>query len=72
MKNNDTVFVDVNPGINTTITVKYNKVRRKAVFNPLDYVAAGIVTGASNRWYSRFNKINDHKLTTGDKSNSYV
>ena len=31
LKNNDTVFVDVNTGINTTITVKYNKTRRKAV-----------------------------------------
>ena len=41
LKTNDTVFVDVNPGINTTITVKYNKIRRKAVFNPLDYAAAG-------------------------------
>ena len=36
LKNNDIVFMDVNPGINTTVTVKYNKVRRKAIFNPLD------------------------------------
>ena len=67
MKNNDTVFVDVNPGINTTITVKYNKIRRKAVFNPLDYVAAGIVTGAATGGIRDSITINDHKLKTGDK-----
>ena len=67
MKNDDTVFVDVNPGINTTITVKYNKIRRKAVFNPLDYVAAGIVTGAATGGIRDSITINDHKLKTGDK-----
>ena len=67
MKNNDTVFVDVNPGINTTITVKYNKIRRKAVFNPLDYVAAGIVTGAATGGIRDSISINDHNLKTGDK-----
>ena len=25
LKNNDIVFMNVNPGINTTVTVKYNK-----------------------------------------------
>ena len=67
LKNNDTVFVDVNPGINTTITVKYNKIRRKAVFNPLDYVAAGIVTGAATGGIRDSISINDHNLKTGDK-----
>ena len=67
LTNNDTVFVDVNTGINTTITVKYNKVRRKAVFNPLDYVAAGIVTGAATGGIRDSININDHKLTTGTK-----
>ena len=45
------LFVDVNPGLTTTITVKYNKVRRKAVINPLDYVAAGITTGRQFQVY---------------------
>ena len=67
LTNNDTVFVDVNTGINTTITVKYNKVRRKAVFNPLDYVAAGIVTGPPTGGIRDSININDHKLTTGTK-----
>ena len=59
--------MNVNPGINTTITVKYNKIRRKAVFNPLDYVAAGITTNASNGGIRDSITINDHKLKTGDK-----
>ena len=67
LKNNDTVFVDVNTGINTTITVKYNKTRRKAVFNPLDYVAAGIVTGAATGGIRDSIEIKDHRLTTGTK-----
>ena len=67
LTNNDTVFVDVNPGINTTITVKYNKIRRKAVFNPLDYVAAGITTNAATGGIRNSINIDDHKLTTGTK-----
>ena len=31
LTNNDTVYMNVNPGITTTITVKYNKVRRVRV-----------------------------------------
>ena len=67
LTNNDTVYMNVNPGITTTITVKYNKVRRKAVFNPLDYVASGITTNASNGGIRNSITINDHKLKTGDK-----
>ena len=67
LTNNDTVFVDVNPGINTTITVKYNKIRRKAIFNPLDYVAAGITTNAATGGIRNSINIDDHKLTTGTK-----
>ena len=67
LKNNDTVIVDVNPGINTTITVKYNKIRRRAVYNPLDYVAAGIVTGAATGGIRDSIEIKDHKLSTGEK-----
>ena len=67
LTNNDVVYMNVNPGITTTITVKYNKVRRKAVFNPLDYVASGITTNASNGGIRNSITINDHKLKTGDK-----
>ena len=59
--------MDVNPGINTTVTVKYNKVRRKAIFNPLDYEAAGITTNSSDSGIRDSITINDHKLVTGDK-----
>ena len=67
LTNRDVVYMDVNPGINTTITVKYNKVRRKAIFNPLDYVASGITTNASDGGIRNSITINDHKLSTGDK-----
>jgi len=67
LTNNDLVYMDVNPGINTTITVKYNKIRRKAVFNPLDYVASGITTNKSDDGIRDSIIINDHKLVTGDK-----
>ena len=34
LQNNDTVFIDVNPSISTTITVKYNDYNRKLLINP--------------------------------------
>jgi hypothetical protein len=42
--NNDIVFVDVNPSISTTFTVKYNDYNRKVLINPKDFVSAGINT----------------------------
>ena len=42
--NNDVVFVDVNPSISTTFTVKYNDYNRKVLINPKDFVSAGINT----------------------------
>ena len=72
LTNNDTVFVDVNTGINTTITVKYNKVRRRAVFNPLDYVAAGITTGAATGGIRDSINIRWSQINNRNKSNSYI
>ena len=34
LSTNDTVFINAKSGISTTVTVKYNKDNRKAVFNP--------------------------------------
>jgi hypothetical protein len=34
LQNNDTVFIDVNPSISTTIAVKYNDYNRKLLINP--------------------------------------
>jgi hypothetical protein len=44
LSNNDIVFVDVNPSISTTFTVKYNDYNRKVLINPKDFVSAGINT----------------------------
>ena len=44
LSNNDIIFVDVNPSISTTFTVKYNDYNRKVLINPKDFVSAGINT----------------------------
>jgi len=71
LQTNDTITIDVKSGITTTVTVKYNKDNRKAVYNPLDFVAAGVVTSGvavttTNRIPSTI-EIKDHNLTTGQK-----
>ena len=71
LQTNDTITIDVKSGITTTVTVKYNKDNRKAVYNPLDFVAAGVVTSGvavttTNRIPSTI-EIKDHRLTTGTK-----
>jgi hypothetical protein len=38
--NNDIVFVDANPSISTTFTLKYNDYNRKVLINPKDFVSA--------------------------------
>ena len=58
---NDTVFVDVNPSISTSITIKYNAYNRKVVVDSLDFVAAGVGTTANTI------NLNEHGLVTGQK-----
>ena len=71
LQTNDTITINVKSGITTTVIVKYNKDNRKAVYNPLDFVAAGIVTAGfttttTDRIPSTI-EIKDHNLTTGQK-----
>jgi hypothetical protein len=47
LSNNDIIFVDVNPSISTTFTVKYNDYNRKVLINPKDFVSGGISTTAN-------------------------
>ena len=67
----NTVFIDVKSGLTTTVTVKYNKDNRKAVFNPLNFVAAGIVTaGFSTDTTGKVPssiEIKEHDFVTGQK-----
>ena len=58
---NHVVFVDVNPSITTSFTVKYNDFNRRTLINPKDFVASGINT-TSNTF-----TITDHGYKTGDK-----
>ena len=44
LQNNDTVYIDVNPSISTTFTIKYNDYNRKLLVNPKDFSAVGINT----------------------------
>ena len=71
LSTNDTVFINAKSGISTTVTVKYNKDNRKAVFNPLNFVAAGIVTaGFTTTTTGKIPssiEIKDHNLLTGQK-----
>ena len=67
LKNNDTVFIDVNPGLTTTVTVKYNVSNRKVVFNPLSYNDSGITSATSLTGIPNTINISDHGLTTGQK-----
>ena len=59
--NNDIVFVDVNPSISTTFTLKYNGYNRKLLLNPKDFISAGINTLTSTI------TINNHGFVKGQK-----
>jgi len=59
--NNDTVFMNVSPGISTTIVVKYNDYNRKLVINPKSFIAAGVNTTTNAL------TISNHGYKTGDK-----
>jgi hypothetical protein len=61
LTNNDEVFVSVNPGISTSITIKYNDDNRKVLVNPRSFVS-GDVDIASNTI-----TILDHNFENGQK-----
>ena len=67
LSNDDTIFMDINPGLSTTTTLKYNKTNRKVLVNPLGFSTAGIVTTTSVTGIPDSININDHNLTTGQK-----
>ena len=65
--NNDTVIIDVNSGLTTTVTVKYNKSNRKALFNPLEFNVSGMTSATSLTGIPNTIEIVNHGLTTGQK-----
>jgi hypothetical protein len=61
LNNNDTVYVNVNPSISTTFTVKYNDYNRKIGINPKTFVSVGVNT------FTNTITIQDHQLYNGQK-----
>lgn len=58
---NDTVFIDINPSISTSVTVKYNKHNRKLTIGSLDFTSVGVATTSNEI------TLNEHGLATGQK-----
>ena len=61
LQNNDFVYVDVNPSISTTFTIKYNDYNRKLLVNPKDFSAVGINTVDDSI------SITNHNFSKGQK-----
>ena len=59
--NSDHVFMNVSPGISTTIIVKYNDYNRKIVIDPKSFIAAGVNTTTNAL------TISNHGYKSGDK-----
>jgi len=59
--NGDTVFVDVNPGLTTTVYIKYNKPNRKLVTTGIAFTSGNVTTSTSTI------NISDHNLLSGQK-----
>ena len=59
--NNEYVYMDVNPGLNTTRVVKYNDFNRRIIVDSKVFAASGVNTT------SNAITINDHGFYTGEK-----
>jgi len=62
LQNNDSVFIDVNPSISTSLAIKYNDYNRKLVANPKDFSASGINTETSTISISNHNFISGQQV----------
>ena len=61
LSNNDIVYVEVNPSISTTFTLKYDDYNRKVVVNPKSFVTAGVNTSTNTI------TLQNHQLYNGQK-----
>jgi hypothetical protein len=61
LQNGDTVYIDVNPSISTTVTLKYNDYHRKVLINAKTFISSGVNTSTS------LITIDNHGFETGDK-----
>jgi hypothetical protein len=61
LSNNDYVYIDVNPGISTTLSIKYSDYTRKVLINSKEFLSSAVDTTLNTI------TINNHNLTTGQK-----
>jgi len=61
LETNDEVYVQVNPGLATTVVVKYDDYNRRLVINPRSFISTNV--DVLNNTIS----ISNHKYTTGEK-----
>ena len=61
LTNNDKVTIDVNPGVTTDITLKYNDYSRRLLVNPKSFIATGVNTSTDTF------TITNHGFVTGQK-----
>lgn len=59
--NGDYVYIDANPGLSTTFTIKYNDYTRKLLVNPKEFSASAVDVNLNTI------TINNHNLVTGQK-----
>jgi hypothetical protein len=59
--NGDKVFIDVNPSISTSVTIKYNDYTRKLLVNPKNFTSVGIDTNTNTI------TIPNHRFENGQK-----
>jgi hypothetical protein len=62
LENNDTVFVDVNPSISTSVVIKYNDYNRKLLVNPKTFALAGVNTTSETITISNHGFVNGQKV----------
>ena len=57
----NTVDINVNPSISTSVTVQYNDYNRKVIINPKSFIAAGVITSTNTI------TLADHGFVSGQK-----
>jgi len=62
LTNNDSVFVNVNPGITTSIIVKYDDYNRKVLVNPRSFVSGDVNVSSNSITVSNHNFENGQKV----------
>jgi hypothetical protein len=62
LANNDHIFVNVNPGITTSIVVKYDDYNRKVLINPRSFVSGDVDIASNSITVSNHNFENGQKV----------